>query len=144
MNADEGRVDVTDTYSGTLELLTMTGTDFCAGWKQTGVRRSNVPGGAFDRMSLRAIGLLWCLDGVMHGRGAWEFLDADGAKVFAVSERTGDSIRWRFTGGTGKYDRLSGEGDYNDFVPYPTIVPGHFQQSPVATGHFRLDKPNAA
>jgi hypothetical protein len=134
----EGPVDVTDTYTGTLEVLAMPDGQAWVSWRQTGVRRANVAGGMFDRMSLRAIGLLWSADGRMHGRGAWELIDAEGSKLFAVSERDGDEIAWRFTGGTGRFEGIEGEGRYLDFAPFPTIVPGTFQQSPRAVGRYRL------
>ena len=140
----EGPVDVTDTYSGTHEVLAMSNGQYWISWRQTGVRRANDVGGMFDRMSLRAIGLLWSVDGRTHGRGAWEFADASGSKLFAASERDGDEITWRFIGGTGAYEGIEGGGRYLDFAAYPTIVPGGFQQSPRALGRYQLPKASGA
>lgn len=135
-----GTLDVTDCYSGKLETLPMSGTDFAAIWSQTGIRRSNVPGGAFDKMSLRAVGMLWSAGGSIHGHGAWTFLDARGDKVFAESDRLGGAITWKFTGGTGMYEGITGAGEYRDFEPLPQIAPDTYQQCPVATGKFEINR----
>jgi hypothetical protein len=118
----------------------MNGSDFAAVWSQSGVRRSNVPGGPFDKMSLHAVGMLWSVGGIIRGHGAWTFLDLGGDKVFAESDRLAAEITWKFIGGTGKYDGITGGGAYRDFTPLPTIVPDTYQQCPVATGTYEIKR----
>ena len=138
MLAASGSIDVTDSYCGTLQVIAMQASDYWATWRHTGSRRSNTPSGPFDRMSLRAVGMLWSVNGETHGRGAWEFLDKDKDRLFALSERTGETTIWRFSGGTGKYLGIIGKGEYKDLDPFPQIEPGTYQQSPIATGQYVL------
>ena len=134
----KGVVDVTDCSSGRLEVIASPCGDFWATWTHTGTRRANVAGGPFDRMSGRATGMLWVTGGTAHGQGAHEYVDADGDKVFIESQRLGARTTWKFAGGSGKYEGITGNGEYSDLNYFPRLSTDTYQFCPVSTGTYEI------
>lgn len=133
-----GKLDVIDCYSGDIELIQHTDNNFWLSWKQTGTRRSVMKGGPFDGMTAHCAGFLWNDRGEMRGHSACEYVDHDGNKLFVKAARVGDDAEWKFVGGTGAYEGITGSGEFTGFSYFPRLTPTSYQFCPTSNGTYQL------
>ena len=97
---DAGKGNLAITYDGVMGLKAIDGTTFA------------------DRATWHCVGALTALGGKFdneHGICKWQFVDGDTAFSTYVGNGTlGQEAygTWHFIGGTGKYEKISGEGKY--------------------------------
>ena len=134
----EGRYDYTACSVGVTNRIDFSKTHLAYSFEQTGVVRSNPPGGMFDQNSYRCVGLYTSFDGKISSSTVCESIDPDGDKRLSTFSREGDKFVREEIVGTGKYEGMVSSGT-GEFLPaFPTIKPGTFQNCNHQTGTYKL------
>src|SRR5215471_3898030 len=76
----EGNFDYTSCYNDVNNVITFSKTYTGRSYESTGTLRSNPPGGMFDKMTFRCVGMSASLDGKNTGSALCESIDPDGDK----------------------------------------------------------------
>lgn len=135
----EGNYDITSCWSGVNNVIAFSKTQSVTTSEMTGTARSNLPGGIFDNMSFRCVGLSSSLDGKRSAHTVCEAIDRDGDKSLSDFSFTSDGTLVRKTiAGTGKYEGMVESGTATPLGSYPPIKPGTFQNCNRQTGTYKL------
>lgn len=135
----EGRYDFTSCWSGVSNLIAFSKTHFAYSYEFTGTNRSNPPGGMFDKMSVRCVGMNSSFGGRTAGNTVCEALDPDGDKRLTYfSFGRGGGLVKEVISGTGKYDGMISDGETIPLGPFPVVKPGTFQDCNHQTGTYKM------
>jgi hypothetical protein len=135
----EGSYDMTTCFSGVSNLIAFSKTHFAYSYEMMGPQQSNPPGGMFDKMAVRCVGMNTSFGGINTSNVACEAIDRDGDKRltnFAFG-KDGTVIK-EVIAGTGKYDGMVSEGQTIQLGPFPTVKAGTFQNCSRQTGTYKM------
>ncbi|WP_156944783.1 hypothetical protein [Bradyrhizobium sp. Ec3.3] len=105
----------------------------------TGVVRSTIPGGMFDRHTFRCVGMNASLDGKATGTTVCEAIDEDGDKRLSYFSLGSDGkVARENVVGTGKYEGMVARGAVLPLGPFPVIKAGTFQDCNHQSGTYKL------
>jgi hypothetical protein len=106
----------------------------------TGVNRSDPPGGMFDKIAFRCVGVNASFDGKVSGTAVCEGVDPDGDKrITYFSLGTDGKITRQFITWTGKYEGMVESGsNVQRLGPFPVIKEGAFSDCNHQTGSYKL------
>jgi hypothetical protein len=135
----EGNYDFTSCSSSVTSVITFSKTHTASSYEVTGTNRSNPPGGLFDKITFRCVGMTASLDGKDSASFVCEAIDVDGDKYLAkVSTADGKTTR-TIVAGTGKYEGIvTTQTAYEPLGPFPTIKDGTSQACNHQTGTYKL------
>jgi hypothetical protein len=135
----EGSYDFTSCSSGVNNVITFSKTHTANSYEITGTNRSNPPGGLFDKITYRCVGMTASLDGKVTASTVCEAIDVDGDKYLAkVSTGDGKTTR-TIVAGTGKYEGIvTTQTAFEQLGPFPTIKDGTSQSCNHQTGTYKL------
>lgn len=135
----EGTYDYTACWSGTNNMINFSKTHTAASYEMTGVVRSTVPGGMFDKHTFRCVGMNASLDGKTTGSTVCEAVDADGDKRLSYFSLGSDGkVTRENVVGTGKFEGMVASGTVQPLGPFPVIKPGTFQDCNHQSGTYKL------
>jgi hypothetical protein len=136
----EGSFDFTSCWSGVSNTIAFSKTHFAYSYEMTGVARSNPPGGLFDKLAFRCVGMNASFDGKASGTTVCEGVDPDGDKRLTYFSLGSDGKMTRQTvTGTGKYEGMVETGStVQPLGPFPVIKAGTFQDCNHQTGSYKL------
>ena len=134
----EGKYDFTSCWSGENKLINFSKTHSASSYEMTGVIRSNILGGLFDKSTFRCVGMNHSFDGKAGGTTVCESIDSDGDKRLSFFSTQGDKVIRENITGTGKYQGMVASGSVAPFGPFPEIKPGTFQNCNHQTGTYKL------
>src|SRR5262249_37225838 len=102
----EGNYDFTSCSSSVTSVITFSKTHTATSYEVTGTNRSSPPGGLFDKITFRCVGMTASLDGKDSVSFVCEAIDVDGDKYLSkVSGADGKATR-TIVAGTGKYEGI--------------------------------------
>jgi hypothetical protein len=135
----EGNYDFISCSSGVYSAITFSKTHSASSYELTGTNRSNPPGGLFDKITFRCVGMNASLDGKVSASNVCEAIDVDGDK-YLVKVSTGDGRTTRtIIAGTGKYEGIvTTQTAFEQLGPFPTIKDGTSQNCNHQTGTYKL------
>jgi hypothetical protein len=135
----EGNYDFTACYPGVNNAITFSKTHTASSYELTGTTRSNPPGGLFDKVAYRCIGMTTSLDGKVTAFNLCENIDVDGDKYLTrVLTADGKTTR-TIVAGTGKYEGIvTMQTAFENLGPFPTIKDGTSQSCVHQTGTYKL------
>lgn len=105
-----------------------------------GVVDSVPPGGAFDKTTFECRTILHASKEGAEFTNRCVFVDAEGHKLFGSSNGTHKGWQWRFMGGSGKWEGISGGGTGAVEASYPRLSPSVAGNCFRARGSFSLKK----
>ena len=134
----EGSYDFTSCNSGVYSAITFSKNHTASSSEITGTNRSNPPGGLFDKITYRCVGMNASLDGKDTASIVCEAIDVDGDKYLSkVSTGDGKTTR-TILAGTGKYEGMVTAGTVQPLGPFPAIKDGTTQACNHQTGTYKL------
>jgi hypothetical protein len=134
----EGTYDVTSCSSGVGSVIAFSKTHTASSFEVTGTARSNPPGGAFDMVTFRCVGMGSSIEGRNTGMNLCEVIDKDGDKYLVRNTVEGPKSVQETLAGTGKYEGMVRTGTTESVGQFPTIKPGTFQSCNRGTGTDKL------
>ena len=134
----EGSYDVTSCSSGVSSAIAFSKTHTASSYELTGTTRSNPPGGAFDMVTYRCVGMGSSIEGRNTGMNLCEVIDKDGDKYLVRNTSEGPKSVQETLAGTGKYEGIVRTGTNESVGQFPTIKPGTFQTCSRGTGTYKL------
>ncbi len=142
----EGKSDVTSCYTVTANEITFSKTHIATTYEIIGTNTSNPPGGMFDQMSLRCVGLNSIIDGKFSAMTFCETVDKDGDKiptrlivgsVEGVGQDDTHVGETTVIAGTGKYEGMTRTATAENY-PIRLAKPGIVQRCGRSTGTYKL------
>jgi hypothetical protein len=135
----EGSYDFTSCNSGVYSAITFSKNHTASSSEITGTNRSNPPGGLFDKITYRCVGMNASLDGKETASIVCEAIDVDGDKYLSkVSTGDGKTTR-TIVAGTGKYEGIvTTQNSFENLGPFPAIKDGTTQACNHQTGTYKL------
>jgi hypothetical protein len=139
----EGKADVTGCYTVTANEITFSNTHTATTYEILGTNISNPPGGMFDQMSFRCVGLNSIVDAKFSATTFCESVDKDGDKILTRlivgsvegvgqdDTHVGETV---VIAGTGKYEGMTRTG-INENYPFGRLDQGSLNAAGV--GHLR-------
>ena len=135
----EGSYDYTACWSGVTNTITFSKTHTASSWENTGTNRSSPPGGMFDKMTFRCVGMDASFDGKNTWSGVCEAIDPDGDKRLASFSSVDGKVTRTNVAGTGKYDGIVvTQNSFENLGPFPAIKDGTSQSCNHQTGTYKL------
>jgi hypothetical protein len=136
----EGSYDFTSCYSGVSNTIAFSKTHFAYSYEMTGVNRSNPPGGLFDKVAFRCVGMNASFDGKVSGNTVCEGVDLEGDKRLTYFSLGADGKTTRqFITGTGKYEGMAESATaVQPLGPFPVVKAGTFADCNHQTGTYKL------
>ena len=106
----------------------------------SGVLWNVTPGGPFDAMSGECAGHYTVSPTGVDSVGQCQYMDADGDKTLVnIPQNHNGTGIWAFVTGTGKYDGLSGSGEFKPLRQLPqAITPGKAVVCSTITGTYKI------
>jgi hypothetical protein len=137
----EGKYDIQSCWTGQSNVIEFSKTHSASSYEFVGTTRSAVPGGFFDRTTVRCVGVNRAFDGKVSGSVVCETTDRDGHKALSTYEiGAGGGVR-TFVVGTGKYEGMvMVPNPTKSLGPFPSVKPGTFQNCNHQTGTYKLMK----
>jgi hypothetical protein len=122
----EGNYDFTSCWSGVSNTISFSKTHSAYSFEMTGVNRSNPPGGLFDKVAFRCVGMNASFDGKVSATAVCEGVDPDGDKRLTYFSFTPDGkITRQFISGTGKYEGMvETNSNFQSLGPFPVVKEG--------------------
>src|SRR6478672_6480770 len=102
----EGTYDFNSCWSGVNNTITFSKTHTASSYEVTGTNRSNPPGGMFDKMTYRCVGMEASFDGKISASTVCEAIDVDGDKRLASFSNADGKVTRTNVAGTGKYEGI--------------------------------------
>ena len=134
----EGTYDFTSCWSGVSSTIEFSKTHTAFSYEMTGTVRSTPPGGMFDMLSFRCVGMNHSFAGKAGGTTVCEGIDKDGHKYLSYfSNQDGKLVREEVAG-TGKFEGMVRTATVQPLGPFPVIKPGTFQSCNRQTGTYKL------
>lgn len=136
----EGNYDFTSCWSGASKTIAFSKTHSAFSYEMMGVNRSNPPGGLFDKVAFRCVGMNASFDGKVSGTTVCEGVDSDGDKRLTYfSLGTDGKITRQFVTGTGKYEGMvESDASVQALGPFPVVKEGTFSDCNHQTGKYKL------
>jgi hypothetical protein len=136
----EGSYDFTSCWSGVSNMITFDNTHVAFSYEMTGVNRSNPPGGLFDKVAFRCVGMNSQFDGKASGNTVCQGVDLDGDKRLTYFSLGADGKTTRqFITGTGKYEGMvESATTVQPLGPFPVVKAGTFSDCNHQTGTYKL------
>lgn len=136
----EGNYDFTSCWSGASKTIAFSKTHSAFSYEMMGVNRSNPPGGLFDKVAFRCVGMNASFDGKVSGTTVCEGVDPDGDKRLTYfSLGTDGKITRQFVTGTGKYEGMvESDAKVQPLGPFPVVHEGMFSDCNHQTGKYKL------
>lgn len=136
----EGNYDFTSCWSGASKTIAFSKTHSAFSYEMMGVNRSNPPGGLFDKVAFRCVGMNASFDGKVSGTTVCEGVDPDGDKRLTYfSLGTDGKITRQFVTGTGKYEGMvESDAKVQPLGPFPVVKEGTFSDCNHQTGKYKL------
>jgi hypothetical protein len=135
----EGSYDLTSCNSQVSSAIRFSKTHTASSWENTGTNRSSPPGGMFDKMTFRCVGMDASFDGKNTWHAACEAIDPDGDKRLAYFSSVDGKVTRTNVAGTGKYDGIVvTQNSFEQLGPFPTIKDGTSQSCNHQTGTYKL------
>jgi len=134
----EGNYDLTSCWSGVSNVIAFSKAHTAFGYELMGAAQSNPPGGMFDKVTFRCVGVRTVFDGKVTSTAVCEQIDAQGDKYLTTLTTDGQKATRTVIAGTGKYDGMVSSGTATRLGPFPTIKPGTFQDCNRMTGTYKL------
>jgi hypothetical protein len=134
----QGSYDITSCWSGVSSAIAFSKTHNAWSVENTGTTRSNPPGGAFDMITFRCVGMFSSIEGKNTGMNLCEAIDKDGDKYLTRNSVEGPKTVQETLAGTGKYEGMVRTATAESLGQFPTIKPGTFQGCNRATGTYKL------
>jgi len=134
----QGSYDVTSCWSGASNAIAFSKTHTASSFELTGTTRSNPPGGPFDMVTFRCVGMSSSIEGKNTGMNLCEVIDKDGDKYLLRSTAEGPKQAQETLAGTGKYEGMVRTGTAESLGQFPIIKPGTFQGCNRGTGTYKL------
>ena len=128
--------------SVTLKVLDMSEGRFQMNFSSTGTLVSDTKEGFLHLAAVYTLGTGYAADGVVVVTGSMVFTATDGDKVYATVKGSG-ALRGQsngvvtFTGGTGRYTGIQGEGEYTRF-PLPPATVGVWTSMDIVKTNYKL------
>jgi len=128
--------------SVTVKVLDMSEGRFQMNFSSTGTLVSDNEEGFLHLAAVYTLGTGHAAEGVVVYTGSMVFTATDGDKVYATVKGSG-AVREHsngvvtFTGGTGRYTGIQGEGEYTRF-PLPPATEGVWTSMGIVTGNYKL------
>ena len=120
----EGNYDYVSCYSGTVNFITFSKTHSASTYELIGNSRTSPPGGPFDMLTFRCLGMGSSLDNQTTSTNYCEAIDKDGDKLLVRNVNIGQKGTQEGLAGTGKYEGIVRSG-INEFLGvFPAIKPG--------------------
>jgi hypothetical protein len=130
---------VTSCNSQVYSAIKFSKTHTASSWENTGTNRSNPPGGMFDKMTFRCVGMDASFDGKNTWSAACEAIDPDGDKRLAYFSSVDGKVTRTNVAGTGKYDGIVvTQNSFEQLGPFPAIKDGTFLGCNHRTGTYKL------
>jgi hypothetical protein len=135
----EGNYDFISCSSSVANAIRFSKTHTASSSEITGTNRSNPPGGLFDKITYRCVGMNASLDGKETASIVCEAIDVDGDKYLSkVSTGDGKTTR-TILAGTGKYEGIvTTQTAFENLGPFPAIKDGTTQACNHQTGTYKL------
>lgn len=137
--ADERRVDFMNCRSGTTEILVKSETFTLLAIEHMGVHVSYFAD-SFDNNANHCVGTIKISDGIREGNGYCTNVDPDGDITVSAWAQKGDVRTWSFVHGTGKWQGITGGGQFEPLPPAHPVKEGTYQGCVDVTGTYRLPK----
>jgi hypothetical protein len=134
----EGTYDITACWSGVESRVEFSKTHAAFSYEMTGTTRSATPGGMFDKITFRCVGMNHAFGDKVGGTTVCEGVDKDGHKYLSYFSNQGGKIVREEVSGTGKYEGLVRTASVQTLGPFPAIKPGTFQNCNRQTGTYKL------
>ena len=135
----EGSYDLTACNSGVYSAITFSKDHRASSYEVTGTNRSNPPGGMFDKMTFRCVGMEASFDGKITASTACEAIDVDGDKRLAYFSTADGKVTRTNVAGTGKYEGMVvTQNSFENLGPFPAIKDGTSQSCNHQTGTYKL------
>lgn len=134
----EGTYDVTSCWSGVSTMIEFSKTHTAISYEMTGTSRSNPPGGMFDKVTFRCVGVNHSFAGKVGGTTVCESVDKDGHKYLGYYSNQGGKLVREEVAGTGKYEGMVRTAAVQPLGPFPVIKPGTFQNCNRQTGTYKM------
>ena len=138
--AKEGTFDFISCYSATYTVTKFSDTHSLVSYENTGIVRSAVPDGPFDKDTFHCIGVELVVDKkVANDTTLCESMDKDGNKRLSRYSNNDGKITREQLGGTGKYDGLTMTlNAIESLGPFPRIKAGTSQNCNHQKGTYKL------
>ena len=136
----EGSYDFTSCWSGVSNTIAFSKTHSAFSYEMTGVNRSNPPGGLYDKLAFRCVGMNASFDGKVSGTTVCEGVDFEGDKRLTYFSLGADGkITRQFITGTGKYEGMvESDSAVQPLGPFPVVKAGTFADCNHQTGTYKL------
>ena len=134
----EGNYDVTTCWSGVSNVIAFSKTHTAFSYEMTGTSRSNTPGGMFDMITFRCVGVNHSFAGKVGGTTVCEAVDKDGHKYLGYYSNQGGKVVREEVAGTGKYEGMVRTSTVQSLGAFPVIKPGTFQNCNRQSGTYKL------
>ncbi len=134
----EGNYDYVSCYSGTMNIIAFSKTHNASTYELIGNSRTNPPGGPFDMVTFRCLGMGSSLDGQTTSSNYCESIDKDGDKLMVRNVNQGQKGTQEGLAGTGKYEGIVRSGTNEFLGVFPVIKPGTFSGCSRQVGTYKL------
>lgn len=134
---DERRIDFMNCRSGTADVLMKSEAFTLMAIKHTGVHVSYFAD-SFDNNSNHCVGTIKISNGVREGNGYCTNIDPDGDITISEWSQKGEVRTWSFVHGTGKWQGITGGGQYEPLPPAHPVKKGTYQGCVDVTGTYQL------
>jgi len=135
----EGNYDFSSCWSGVANMVAFDKTNMAYSFEMMGTTQSVPPGGAFDKLTFRCVGLNYIYEGKpITGNAVCESIDSQGDKSLAHFTNDGPKSTRTAITGTGKYEGMVSSGTTAPVGVFPTIKPGTFQNCNRQTGTYKM------
>lgn len=135
----EGNYDFSSCWSGVSNMIAFDKTHVAYSFEMSGTTQTNPPGGAFDKLAFRCVGLNYVFAGKpLSGTTVCEAIDAQGDKSLTHFKTEGPAGTRVAITGTGKYEGMVSTGTTAPVGVFPTIKPGTFQNCNRQTGSYKM------
>jgi hypothetical protein len=135
----EGNYEFSSCWSGVSSMIAFDKSHVAYSFEMTGTTQTTPPGGAFDKLTFRCVGMNYVLEGTpLKGTTVCEAVDAQGDK--SLTHFTTEGTRGARTAvvGTGKYEGMVSTGTTAPVGVFPVIKPGTFQNCNRQTGTYKM------
>ena len=134
----EGNYDYVSCYSGTVNIILFSKTHSASTYELIGNSRTSPPGGPFDMVTFRCLGMGSSLDSQTTSSNYCEAIDKDGDKLMVRNVNQGQKGTQEGLAGTGKYEGIVRSGTNEFLGVFPVIKPGTFSGCNRQIGAYKM------
>lgn len=137
VKAEEGKIARRGCGSGTLTVLSLEESVKAFSFDMTGFSWDTEGEGFSNAATFHCVGVLKIVGGKKTTNSYCKYLYPDGTKV-VESTKIGNEGTWKYLGGTGKYEGITGGGKTTTVTKAKPIIKGTFQSCNESTGTWKL------